>query len=94
MMALLLGHLSDPDREIQRTAEVVEPVFFFEMMLLDDPPATIQLLLIGDQLVSGQRGHPAPGTARTALMPARSFWFSVARRARLHSIRPGHITSL
>ena len=61
MVALLFGHLSDSDREIQRLTEIVELELFLKMVPTDHLPTTAQLLLLTNQLAPPQCRH-APAT--------------------------------
>ena len=59
MVILLLGQFPDAVGELEGLAEVLEFEPPFEVMLIDDPPAGIQLPRQAGQVFAGQRRDAA-----------------------------------
>ncbi len=57
MMVDLLGQLADPVGELQRLAEVLEPVLLLQVMPVDDLPAAAEPLRELAQLATRQRQY-------------------------------------
>ena len=66
VMVLVFGHLADPDREVERLPEIVEPVRALQVVPVDHLPVAPEPGVQHLQLVARERRHAAP--ARNALL--------------------------